>query len=188
MDSQIWYTCEDNHIIEKVLGLVLIKDFSKVANELSDIEYKLLAEIQHGLPRTATPYADVAKNIGTDVEEVLSILKNWKADGRVRRVGAIVNHFKVGLEGGSMVVWAAPADKVIEIGEMFSSFPEVSHAYERPSGENWPFNLYTMVHGSDAESVTATVEKMSQASGVKEYHQLETERELKKVPPTYIIE
>ena len=51
MDSQIWYSSEDNHIIVKVPGLVLIKDFSKVANELSDIEYKLLAEIQHGLPR-----------------------------------------------------------------------------------------------------------------------------------------
>ena len=159
-----------------------------MANELSDVEYKLLADIQHGLPKTATPYADVAKNIGVEVDEVISILKNWKADGRIRRIGAIVNHFKVGLEGGSMVVWVARADKVIEIGEMFSSFSEVSHAYERPSNENWPFNLYTMVHGADAESVTATVKKMSVASGVENYHQLETERELKKVPPTYIIE
>ena len=159
-----------------------------MAIELSDIEYKLLAEIQHGLPRTATPYADVAKTIGTDVEEVLTILKNWKADGRIRRVGAIVNHFKVGLEGGSMVVWAAPSDKVVEMGELLSSFPEVSHAYERPSGENWPFNLYTMVHGQDSASVNATVKRMSEASGISDYHQLETERELKKVPPTYIIE
>jgi hypothetical protein len=45
-----------------------------------------------------------------------------------------------------------------------------------------------MVHGADAESVNATVKEMSRACGVDNYMQLETERELKKVPPTYIID
>lgn len=159
-----------------------------MAIELTDIEYKLLAEIQHGLPRTSTPYADVAERIGVNVDQVLYILKKWKDDGRIRRVGAIVNHFKIGLEGGSMVVWKASEDKIEEIGKLLASFPEVSHAYERPSSERWPYNLYTMVHGPDTESVNATVKKMSEASGIDNYRQLETEKELKKVPPTYIIE
>jgi hypothetical protein len=44
-----------------------------------------------------------------------------------------------------------------------------------------------MVHGANAESVNATIKEMSLAVGVDNYLQLETERELKKVPPTYII-
>jgi DNA-binding Lrp family transcriptional regulator len=159
-----------------------------VAIEFTETEYKLLAEIQHGLPRTRTPYRDVAEKIGVDTQEVLEILKNWNADGKIRRIGAIVNHFKVGLQGGAMVVWKAPSDRIEEVGKMLASFPQVSHAYERPSSDQWPYNLYTMVHGADADAVNATVKEMSRIAGVDNYMQLETKRELKKVPPTYIIE
>ncbi len=155
---------------------------------LSDVERKLLAEIQHGLPATSTPYKDVAETIGVDIEEVLSILNNWKQDKRMRRVGAIVNHFKVGLQGGAMVVWQVEKDKIKEVGEQLASFAEVSHAYERPSSQQWPYNLYTMVHGQGADDVTATIKKMSCQTGINNYKQLETISELKKVPPTYIIE
>jgi DNA-binding Lrp family transcriptional regulator len=173
--------------LEKVL-LLFILGFSILAITLTDTERKLLAEIQHGLPATATPYLDVAATIGVDVEEVLAILNNWKNDKRMRRVGAIVNHFKVGLQGGAMVVWQVEKDKIKAIGEQFASFPEVSHAYERPSSDAWPYNLYTMVHGRGADEVEVTIKKMSDESGIKNFMQLETVRELKKVPPTYIID
>jgi DNA-binding Lrp family transcriptional regulator len=87
-----------------------------------------------------------------------------------------------------MVVWQVEQGRVEEVGRLFASFPEVSHAYERPSSGQWPFSLYTMVHGADQDEVVATVKKMSQQAGVENYRQLETIRELKKVPPTYIIE
>ena len=139
------------------------------------------------MPNTRTPYKDVAEKLGIDVARVLAILKNWKNDGRLRRVGAIVNHFKVGLQSGAMVVWQTEQGRIEEVGKLFASFPEVSHAYERPSSEQWPFNIYTMVHGADQDALAATVKKMSEQAGVDNYRQLETIRELKKVPPTYIL-
>lgn len=158
-----------------------------MAIDLTEIERKLLAEIQHGLPATSSPYKDVAAKIGVDIEDVLDILNSWKKDGRMRRVGAIVNHFKVGLQGGAMVVWQVEKDKIKAVGEQLASFSEVSHAYERPSSDQWPYNLYTMVHGRGGDEVEATIQKMSDETGMKNYMQLETVRELKKVPPTYII-
>jgi DNA-binding Lrp family transcriptional regulator len=165
-----------------------VRGFSNLEKILSELERRLLAEIQHGMPKTSTPYKDVAEKLGVDVDQVLEILKNWKNDGRLRRVGAIVNHFKVGLQSGAMVVWQVEPNRIEEVGKLFASFPEVSHAYERPSSEQWPFNIYTMVHGADQDAVIDTVKKMSQQAGVENYRQLETVRELKKVPPTYIIE
>lgn len=154
---------------------------------LSEIERKLLAEIQHGMPATHTPYADVAKKIGVDVDQVIDILNNWNKDGRLRRVGAIVNHFKVGLKAGAMVVWQVPEDRIEKVGRILASFPEVSHAYERPSTDQWPYNIYTMVHGNNAQDVRDTIEKMSEKVGINSCKQLETIKELKKVPPTYIL-
>jgi hypothetical protein len=44
-----------------------------------------------------------------------------------------------------------------------------------------------MVHGTSDEEVKATLERMSETCGVKNYSGLGTIKELKKVPPTYIV-
>ena len=157
-------------------------------HEISQIEKKVLSVIQHGMPLTLTPFADMACEVGLETDELLEVLKGWKDSGQLRRAGAIVNHFRVGLGGGAMVVWKVPTDRVKEVGDILAGFPQVSHAYERPVSEVWSFNVYTMVHGSEMDEVNKTVKAMSEACGVTEYRQLLTERELKKVPPTYIID
>ncbi|MHC5135681.1 MAG: Lrp/AsnC family transcriptional regulator, partial [Planctomycetota bacterium] len=60
---------------------------------LSDAEKKVLNAIQHGMPMTLEPYQDLADTIGVAPEQVLKMLREWKKDKRIRRLGAIVNHF-----------------------------------------------------------------------------------------------
>jgi len=155
---------------------------------ITDVERKVLAALQGGFPRSRTPYKDAAKQAGISTEDLLNVLRNWKEQGKLRRIGAIVHHEKVGLSGGAMVAWRVDRDVVERVGNMLAGFQEVSHAYERRTEENWPYNVYTMVHGTDAGDVGETVQRMSEACGIGEYRILTTERELKKVPPTYIIE
>lgn len=155
---------------------------------LNAVEYKILGAIQNGMPLSRTPYEDLSRDIGIPVEELLQTLQQWKAEKKIRRLGAIVNHFQMGHGVGAMVVWQVPEDETDRIGKLFASVPKVSHAYLRPSNEQWPYNLYTMVHASDEDELTTTIEAMSRESGIVNYRALRTERELKKVPPTYIIE
>ena len=155
---------------------------------ISSIERRILAVLQEGLPRSQTPYKDMAQRIGIEVSELLAVLEDWKKQGKLRRIGAIVNHFKVGLGAGAMVVWQAEPERIVEIGRVLAGFEEVSHAYERQTCHNWPYNFYTMVHGRSSEEVQQVVKRMSQACGVSNYRILVTEKELKKVAPTYIME
>lgn len=157
-------------------------------NHMSDIERRILGVLQQGLPKSRTPYKDMALQIGIENTELLEVLKNWKKQGKLRRVGAIVNHFKIGLDSGAMVVWQVESERISEVGQLLADFKEVSHAYERLSSESWPYNLYTMVHGKDAEELQQVVRRMSKVCGVSNYRILVTEKELKKVPPTYITE
>ena len=153
---------------------------------ISDIERRILAAIQGGFPRSQTPYQDMAVQAGIRTDQFLSVLKNWKQEGKLRRIGSIVDHFRVGLSGGAMVVWRVEPERVEQVGMMLARFREVSHAYERYTCDNWPYNLYTMVHGSNAQEVEQIVERMSRACGISDYRMLTTVKELKKVPPTYI--
>ena len=155
---------------------------------MSSIDRRVLGVLQEGLPKSRTPYKDMAQRIGIEVSELLAVLKDWKKQGKLRRIGAIVNHFRVGLGSGAMVVWQAEPERIVEIGQVFADFEEVSHAYQRQTRENWPYNLYTMVHGKNAEDVQQVVKRMGEACGVSNYRILVTEKELKKVPPAYITE
>jgi DNA-binding Lrp family transcriptional regulator len=128
----------------------------------------------------------MAEQVGISTEQLLSVLRNWKREGKLRRVGSIVDHFKVGLSGGAMVVWRVEPQRVEEVGTILAGFREVSHAYERQTCDYWPYNLYTMVHGIDGQQIEKIVEQMSQACDVTDYRMLTTIKELKKVPPTYI--
>ncbi|HPD45783.1 MAG TPA: hypothetical protein P5279_03345 [Anaerohalosphaeraceae bacterium] len=153
---------------------------------LSEIEKRVLAVLQKGFPLTQTPYDDMAREIGIRTNQLLMVLKRWRAEGILRRVGAIVSHTKVGLQAAEMVVWQVAPDRIEEVGTRLAAFPQVSHAYERPPAENWPWNLYTMVHGADSAEIEQTVQAMSRTSGVDKYCRLRTLRELMKAPPTYI--
>jgi DNA-binding Lrp family transcriptional regulator len=154
--------------------------------QTSDIEKKILAALQGGFPRSQTPYKDVAERIGIETKQLLTILKDWKREGKLRRIGSIVDHFKVGVSAGAMVAWRVEPERVEQVGTKLAGFNEVTHAYERKTTENWLFNIYTMVHGADIKEVEQIVLRMSQACGVSDYRILATEKELKKVPPTYI--
>ena len=159
-----------------------------MAKQMSGIERRILAVLQEGLPISRSPYTDMAARIGIDEQQLLSVLEDWKRDGRLRRIGAIVNHFKVGLVAGAMVAWRVQPQRVEQVGELLAGFEQVSHAYERRTAQGWPYNLYTMVHGKSVEYVRGVVERMSRACGVTDYRILVTQKELKKVPPTYIID
>ncbi len=154
----------------------------------SGIEERILAVIQEGLPGSRTPYDDMARRVGIKPRKLLEILKQWKQQGKLRRIGAIVNHFKLGLSAGAMVVWKVEPQHVEEVGQMLAAFEQVSHAYERDTTDNWPYNLYTMVHAGSCEELLSTVERMSKACGVSQYKVLATEKELKKVGPRYITQ
>jgi len=154
--------------------------------ELSNIERRILSVIQDGFPISQTPYKDIADKAGISTEELFAVLKDWKRQGKIRRIEAIVNHFKIGLSAAAMVVWRVEPERVEKAGTILAGFEEVSHCYERETAENWPYNLYTMVHGANEQDVQQTVARMSKACRVSDYLMLFTEKELKKAPPRYI--
>ena len=97
-----------------------------------------------------------------------------------------MNHLKAGFSAAALVAWKVEPERVEQVGMILAGFEEVSHAYERQTAENWPYNVYTMVHGKAIQDIEQIVVRMSQSCGITAYRILATERELKKVPPKYI--
>ena len=71
------------------------------------------------------------------------------------------------------------------MGETLAGFKEVSHCYQRAPAGDWPYNLYSMVHGSSREACRETVEKMAEVIQVNDYSILFSEKEFKKTSMAY---
>jgi DNA-binding Lrp family transcriptional regulator len=121
---------------------------------LTPAERDLVVEIQGGLPITETPYADVAAALDADVEWVIETIKRFDAEGKVRRVGVIPNHYALGYTENGMTVWDVPEDVLDEVGPAVAALDFVTHCYERPRHAGvWEYNFFAMTHGrTEAES------------------------------------
>jgi hypothetical protein len=65
------------------------------------------------------------------------------------------------------------------------SFKGVSHCYLRPTYPDWPYSIFTMVHGQTTEDCQEIIGAISQATGITEYALLYSTKEYKKVRLKY---
>ncbi|MCY4732513.1 Lrp/AsnC family transcriptional regulator [Natronomonas gomsonensis] len=130
---------------------------------LTPEERDLIVEVQGGLPVTATPYADVAEELGVDTEWVTSTIKRFNEEGKVRRVGVIPNHYSLGYTENGMTVWNVPDDLVSEVGPEVASLDFVTHCYRRPRHEGvWPYNFFAMTHGRSEEESQQRIQQVKE--------------------------
>jgi DNA-binding Lrp family transcriptional regulator len=133
---------------------------------LDVIDRKIVAATQAGLPLVREPYRTVAEKLGLDEAEVIARLTRLLDEGAIRRIGAIPNHYALGLTANGMSVWDVADEAVAGIGATIGALDEVTHCYERPRHPPlWPYNLFAMVHGHTREEVRAKVERIARLIG-----------------------
>jgi len=128
---------------------------------LTPAERDLVLEIQDGLPLTATPYADVAAAIDADTDWVIETITRFNEEGKIRRVGAVPNHYALGYTENGMTVWDVPDEIVSEVGPEIASLGFVTHCYQRPRHEGvWPYNFFAMTHGRTEEESNERIQQV----------------------------
>ena len=152
---------------------------------LTDLEKNIVKAIQGDLPITPTPYREIAENLGISEERLLDTLKSLCERGVIRRFGATLRHQKSGFTANAMVAWRVEEERADQVGKIFAAFTEVSHCYHRKPTQDWPYNLYTMVHASDETNCRETASRMAEQAAVSEYELLFSREELKKTSMRY---
>ena len=152
---------------------------------LSELEKKIIAQLQGDLPIVRRPYREIAGRLGIEESRLLEILQDLNRRGFIRRFGATLRHQKSGFEANAMVAWRVDESRVDEVGKTMAAFSQVTHCYHRNPNRNWPYNLYTMIHGGDENDCLETARRISEATGVQRYTLLFSRRELKKTSMTY---
>jgi DNA-binding Lrp family transcriptional regulator len=133
---------------------------------LNVFDRRLIAATQAGLPLVAEPYRAIGQSLGVEESTVRTRLEQLLATGGIRRIGAIPNHYTLGITANGMSVWDVPDRWVAAIGNRLGSLHYVTHCYERERHPPlWPYNLFAMVHGSSRAEVHEKVAEMARLIG-----------------------
>ena len=148
------------------------------------------------IPHTLTPF----KDWGVSCDE----LREDIDAKRMRRFGAILRHQDAGFPCNAMVCFRLDEKRMTsgecELNEMLAESRHsedrrdeesskikslakkhfVSHCYERPSFENFPYNLYAMMHAQTPEELDGFIKESVALLDNPEYVVLHSLKELKK--------
>lgn len=154
--------------------------------DFTPTERDILSIVQATLPDSATPYADIARLTGSSEDAVLDLLTRLKSGGQIRRFGATLRHQQAGYGFNAMVAWHVEEGvDANTAGGIMAKRPEISHCYRRPSCMDWPYDLYTMIHGRSREDCLGVVQDLVVQTGLTQYEMLFSIKELKKTSMKY---
>jgi DNA-binding Lrp family transcriptional regulator len=149
-----------------------------------DSRHNLLRQLQGDLPVEKRPFRAVASRAGMNEQAVLDAIGTLERQGVIRKFGAILRHQRAGITRNAMVIWAVPPDRTEEAGNVFASFQEITHCYERQPAFEGRYNLFTMIHSAEG-GLEDTIAAISSRVEISDYQVLESLDEFKKSSMEY---
>jgi DNA-binding Lrp family transcriptional regulator len=152
---------------------------------LDNLDKQIIACLQGDIPLTSRPWAQTAKELGISEAELVVRIQAMADSGVMRRFGATLRHQRSGFESNVMVAWNVSEDEAERVGEKLAGYRFVSHCYWRERCGDFPYNLYSMIHGRSDDECRILVDQMSRETGIKDYAMLYSRKELKKTSMRY---
>lgn len=147
-----------------------------------------IRELQKDLGIVERPFLKSAQKLGITEEQLLDKIRQYEEIGVMRRFAAILRHREVGFTANGMIVWKVPEDRIEQVGAKLGAFPQISHCYQRPVYQDWPYNVFSMIHCKSIDEAGDMAKEIQKQIDVDEYRILFSSREFKKTRVEYFVE
>ncbi|MBN2455673.1 MAG: hypothetical protein JXB29_03905 [Sedimentisphaerales bacterium] len=152
---------------------------------LKEIEKQVLSNLQQGLKVIAEPFHALIEKISD--QQVLQNISHLVDKGVIKRVGAVVNHYKLGFVANVLFCCQVNRDRAKQAGQRLAKFRIVSHCYQRKTETDWPYNLYAMMHAKNMGQIQQIIDDFVNAEKINSFEILPTARELRKEPAKFLF-
>jgi DNA-binding Lrp family transcriptional regulator len=153
-----------------------------------ELDVAVIRALQGDMPVIPEPYAPGAAAVGLPQERFLAHLETMRERRLLRRVAAILYHRRAGFSANGMGVWKVPDKRIAELGPRMAAYRGISHCYQRPTYEDWPYSIFTMAHGRSKEECDAILDAIAAETGIADRATLYSSTEFKKVRLLYFTE
>jgi siroheme decarboxylase len=153
-----------------------------------ELDVAVIRALQGDMAVVTEPYAQAADEVGLSQERFLDHLAGMQERGLLRRVAAILYHRRAGFSANGMGVWEVPDEQILDIGRRMAAVRGISHCYQRPTYEDWPYSVFTMAHGRSKQECDAILDSIAQMTGIEERATLYSSTEFKKIRLLYFTD
>jgi DNA-binding Lrp family transcriptional regulator len=153
-----------------------------------DFDVAVIRALQGDMPVIEEPYAPAAAALGVTQTRFLDHLAGMQERSLLRRVAAILYHRRAGFSANGMGVWKVPDEQILEVGRRMAAVRGISHCYQRPTYEDWPYSVFTMAHGRSKEECDAILDSIAETHGIAERATLYSSTEFKKIRLLYFTD
>jgi DNA-binding Lrp family transcriptional regulator len=136
------------------------------AQPYDERDIAVIRALQGPMEAVERPYDAAAAEVGMTTEQLLEHLGGMVDRKLLRRVAAILFHRRAGFSANGMGVWKVPEAEIMETGRRMASFRGISHCYQRPTYEDWPYSVFTMAHGRSKEECDAILDSIAVECGM----------------------
>jgi siroheme decarboxylase len=131
-----------------------------------DGDVALIRATQGPMAVVDRPWDGAAEALGITTPELLDRLEGLIDRKILRRVAAILFHRRAGFSANGMGVWRVPPERVADVGGRMAAVRGISHCYERPTYEDWPYSVFTMAHGRSKKECDAILDSIADEHGL----------------------
>jgi len=153
-----------------------------------EFDIEVIRATQGDMPIVPEPYAPAAEKLGITQARLLAHLEQMQQRRLLRRVAAILFHRRAGFSANGMGVWKVPDERIMELGPRMAAFRGISHCYQRPTYEDWPYSIFTMAHGRSKDECDAILDSIATQTGIDERATLYSSTEFKKIRLLYFTD
>ena len=122
----------------------------------------ILNALQDDLPLVSRPWEAIAYRVGITETEILRRMKMLADAGIIRGISPVLGSRHLGLHAATLVALRVPEERIEEIAAIISSYPEVSHNFQR----DHDYSLWFTIATKDEAGVHAVLDEILQRSGI----------------------
>lgn len=157
-----------------------INEPSTEAAPLTPGEVEVVRLLQHDFPLQPRPFDVLARGTSVTGEEILSGARTMQKRQQLRRIAATVQQKRNSFSSTAMAVWRVPADRVEEICPQMAEHRAVSQCFLRPTFDDWPYNVFTTIHGRSVDECETVASEIAELTGIDEVRVLFPVKEYKR--------
>ena len=128
---------------------------------LDTLDRRLLDEHQRGFPLCETPFAEIARALGCEADEVLRRLATLRRHGVVSRVGPVFAPGRIG--ASTLAAMAVPPARLESVAACVNRYRAVNHNYEREHA----INLWFVLAAPDADKLDGVLTDIRRRTGLE---------------------
>lgn len=126
-----------------------------------ELDLRILDALQRDIPLVPRPWEAVAAMLGIPEAVLLERLERLSREGIVRGISPIIESRPLGINAATLVALPVPEERIREVADIITRYPDVSHNFRR----DHRYSLWFTLSAKDEQGLQEVLQEILERTG-----------------------